>query len=215
MSLTLYFHPLSSFCHKVLTALYENDTPFQPHIVDLIDPKAHADFIRMWPIGKFPVLRDTARDLLIPESNIIIEYLARYYPGPTALVPADPERAWQVRARDRFFDLYVNEPMQKIVTDKLRPEGQNDLTGVAQAKERLAIACNMIERDMAAQTWAAGDEFSMADCAAAPALFYADKVIPFAGTRPNAARYLERLRARPSYARVLTEAQPYFNLFPG
>src|ERR671923_2187032 len=150
MSLTLYFHPLSSFCQKVLTALYENDTPFEPHIVDLFDPASAAAFKKMWPIGKFPVLRDEAKDRTVPESSIIIEYLAQHYPGRIQLVPADLEFARQTRLRDRFFDLYVNVPMQKIVTDKLRPAGKNDPHGVEEAKALLQTALGIIDEAMAA-----------------------------------------------------------------
>jgi glutathione S-transferase len=214
MSLTLYFHPLSSFCQKVLIALYENDTPFEPHIVDLMNEAERAQFTRIWPIGKFPVLRDDARNRMIPESSIIIEYLALHQPGRTQLLPADPELAWQTRLRDRFFDLSVNVPMQKIVTDRLRPAGQNDPHGVEQAKAQLQTALGMIDEEMRTKTWAMGDAFTMADCAAAPALFYADAVMPFAGTYENAERYLGRLMERPSFARVLDEAQPYRRLFP-
>jgi glutathione S-transferase len=214
MSLTLYFHPLSSFCQKVLIAFYENDTPFEPHIVDLADDAARAAFLKIWPVGKFPVLRDEAADRTIPESSIIIEYLDRHYPGRAALVPADADLAWQTRLRDRFYDLSVNVPMQKVVTDRLRPPGRNDAFGVAQAKAQLQTALGMIDRDMATRTWAMGDVFGMADCAAAPSLFYADRVMPFAATHPNAARYLDRLMNRPSFARALKEAQPYLALFP-
>jgi glutathione S-transferase len=214
MSLTLHFHPLSSFCQKALTALYENDTPFDRHIVDLMDEASSAAFRKIWPIGKFPVLRDEARDRTIPESSIIIEYLAQHYPGKTQLVPADAELARQTRLRDRFFDLYVNMPMQKVVTDKLRPEGKNDSYGVEEAMARLQTACRMVDEDMAARTWAMGEDFTMADCAAAPALFYADQLMPFAGVYKHAAVYLDRLKARPSFARALEEAQPYWALFP-
>ena len=214
MSLTLYFHPLSSFCQKALTALYENDTPFGRHIVDLLDEASSAAFRKIWPIGKFPVLRDEARDRTIPESSIIIEYLALHYPGKTQLVPEDAELARQTRLRDRFFDLYVNMPMQKVVTDKLRPEGKNDPYGVEEAKARLQTACRMVDEDMAARTWAMGEDFTMADCAAAPALFYADQLMPLAGTYEHAAAYLDRLMARPSFARVHKEAQPYWAMFP-
>jgi glutathione S-transferase len=213
MSLTLYFHPLSSFCQKVLIALYENDTPFEPHIVDLMNEAERAQFTRIWPIGKFPVLRDDARNRTIPESSIIIEYLALHHPGRTQFLPADPELAWQTRLRDRFFDLSVNAPMQKIVTDRLRPAGQNDPHGVEQAKALLQTALGMIDEEMKTKTWAMGDAFTMADCAAAPALFYADAVMPFAGTYENVERYLSRLMERPSFARVLDEAQPYRRLF--
>jgi glutathione S-transferase len=123
MTLKPYFHPLASFCWKVLIALYENDTPFEPSIVDLGNEASSADFKKLWPIAKMPVLRDDARDATIPESSIIIEYLAQYYPGKTQLVPRDVDLA-QTRLRDRFFDLYVREPMQKIVTDRLRPPGK-------------------------------------------------------------------------------------------
>ena len=214
MSLELYFHPLSSFCQKVLIALYENDTPFEPHIVDLADEISSTEFKKIWPIGKFPVLRDKAKDRTVPESSIIIEYLAQHYPGKTQLVPADLDLARQIRLRDRFYDLYVNVPMQKIVTDRLRPQGKHDVHGVEEAKRLLQTAIGMIDQDMVTRTWAMGDAFSMADCAAAPALFYADKVMPLGDTHKNAANYLGRLTRRPSFARVIKEAQPYFALFP-
>ena len=214
MSLKLYFHPLSSFCQKVLIALYENDIPFEPHIVDLGDEVSRAEFLKVWPIGKFPVLRDDARDHTIPETSIIIEYLGLHYSGGLRLLPEDADRALQARLWDRFYDLHVNEPMQRVVADRLRPAGQRDALGVEQAKARLLTAYSVIEEEMAAKTWAAGDEFSMADCAAAPALFYADKVMPFGDTYRNTARYFERLVERPSYARALQEAQPYLKLFP-
>ncbi len=214
MSLKLYFHPLSSFCQKALIAFYENDTPFEPVIVDLFDEASAAAFRKIWPIGKFPVLRDEAKDRTVPESSIIIEYLARHYPGKTRLVPADPELARQMRLRDRFFDLYVNVPMQKIVTDKLRPAGSNDAYGVQEAKNLLQTAIGMIDQDMATKTWIMGDAFTMADCAAAPPLFYANMLVPFAGTHGNAAAYLDRLMKRPSFARAVKEAQPYLALIP-
>src|SRR5262245_33673764 len=193
MSLTLYFHPLSSFSQKVVVALYENETPFERSIVDLADADSSAQFKKVWPIGKFPVLRDDAKDRTVPESSIIIEYLAQHYPGRTQLVPADPELARQTRMRDRFYDLYVNVPMQKVVTDRLRPSGRNDLHGVEEAKALLQTACGMIDQEMATKTWAMGDSFSMADCAAAPSLFYANMVMPFGDAYKNAAAYLARL----------------------
>ena len=214
MSLKLYFHPLSSFCQKVLVALYENDAPFEPQIVDLGDETASAEFKRIWPIGKFPVLRDDARDKTVPESTVIIEYLDRHYPGRTQFIPGDADRAWQTRLRDRFYDLYVHEPMQKIVGDRLRPEGKKDPHGVEEAKARLRTSYRMIDQAMAMPRWAMGDAFSLADCAAAPALFYANEVMPFGESHKNVAAYLDRLKARPSYARVLKEAEPYFAMFP-
>jgi glutathione S-transferase len=212
-SLELYFHPLSSFCQKVLVALYENDTPFEGRIVDLGDPQASAEFKKIWPIGKFPVLRDPAKDRTIPESTIIIEYLAAHYPGRTELVPRNADLAWQTRLSDRFYDLCVNVPMQKIVADRLRPAGKTDPYGVDQAREQLRTAYGLIEHEMRARTWAMGDAFSMADCAAAPALYYANLVTPL-GAYANAVAYLERLMKRPSFARAVEEAEPYRPLFP-
>lgn len=215
MSLKLYFHPLSSFCMKVLTALYENDTQFEAEIVDLMSEAAFAEYRKIWPIGKIPVLRDEAADRLIPETSIIIEYLDQHRPGATRFIPSDPEEARRVRLQDRFYDLYVNVPMQKIVTDKLRPEGRSDPYGVEEAKAVLRTACDMIDRDMKGKTWATGDRFTMADCAAAPPLFYANELAPLGKSHPNVAGYLERLMQRPSFARVVAEAKPYFAMFPG
>jgi glutathione S-transferase len=214
MSLKLYFHPLASFCHKALIALYENDTPFEPVIVDLGNEAGRSAFLKLWPIGKFPVLRDDSRDRTVPESTVIIEYLQRYYPGRTQFIPADIETAWQTRLSDRFYDLYVHDPMQKIVGDRLRPDGAKDPHGVEHARGRLETAYGMIEREMASRTWAVGDTFSLADCAAAPALFYANQVAPIGASHGHVADYLARLKARPSYARVLREAEPYFAMFP-
>jgi glutathione S-transferase len=214
MALELYFHPLSSFCQKVLVAFYENDVPFEPHVVDLGNAAARAELASIWPIARFPVLRDTARDRTIPESSIIIEYLAQHHPGPTPLVPADADLARQTRLRDRFYDLYVELPMQKVVGDRLRPAGKHDPHGVEEARTLLRTALGMIEQDMATKTWAMGDAFTMADCAAAPALFYANLVTPFGDTHAHAAAYLGRLMERPSFARAVAEARPYFALFP-
>ncbi|WP_112662141.1 glutathione S-transferase family protein [Microvirga flavescens] len=214
MSLELHFHPLSSFCHKVLIAFYENGTPFEPVVVDLGDADSRAAFETLWPIRRFPVLRDRATGRTIPESSIIIEYLDRHHPGPVRFIPHDGELALGARHWDRVFDLYVNVPMQKIVTDRLRPEGSNDPHGVVQARDLLETALGIIDARMADRTWATGEAFGMADCAAAPALFYANKVSPLAKAHPNAARYLDRLMERPSFTRVLAEAQPYFALFP-
>jgi glutathione S-transferase len=214
MSLTLHFHPLASYCHKVLVALYENDTPFTPNLVNLGDEAERAALLKLWPIGKFPVLNDHARDQTVPESTVIIEYLDSHYPGRTAFIPADPELARETRLRDRFYDCYVHEPMQKIVGDRIRPAGSKDPHGVEEARARLRTSYNMINWEMATRTWAMGDAFGLADCAAAPALFYANEVMPFRADHANLAAYLDRLKARPSYARVLKEAEPYFAMFP-
>ena len=214
MSLKLYFHPLASFCQKVLIAFYENDTPFEPHIVDLGDETARAAFLKLWPLGKFPVVRDEAKGLTIPESNVIIEYLASHYPGHVQLVPDDADLAREVRLRDRIFDLYIHEPMQRIVGDRLRPANRKDPFGVDEARSRLRTALDLIDNDMASRTWAAGETFTMADCAAAPALFYANLVMPFGNTHRNVTRYFDQLMVRPSFARVVEEAKPYLALFP-
>jgi glutathione S-transferase len=214
MTLKLYLHPLASFCHKVLIALYENGVAFEPVLVDLGDEQSRASFTAVWPMTKMPVLRDDARDRTVAESTIIIEYLDTYYRGATRLIPADPDRAWQTRMWDRFHDHYVQEPMQKIVTDRLRPVGKNDSFGVEQARGQLHQAYGVIEQAMSSNTWSTGDDFTLADCAAAPALFYANTVVPFGESHRNLADYLDRLMTRASFARVLEEAQPYFALFP-
>src|SRR3984893_18495804 len=154
MSLTLHFHPLSSFCWKALIALYENDTPFVPHVVDLGNEAERAALLTLWPIGKFPVLRDDAKDRTIPESSIIIEYLDNHYPGRTRFITADEKLALQTRLRDRFYDLYVHLPMQKIVGDRLRPADARDPHGVEEAKARIAACYGMIDKDIAGKTWA-------------------------------------------------------------
>jgi glutathione S-transferase len=215
MALTLYFHPLSSFCQKALIALYENGTPFTPHKVDLMDEKESAAFKQLWPVGKFPVLRDKKNGQTIPESTSIIEYLAQHYPGPVQLVPKDPGAALAVRAQDRFYDLNVHLLTQKVITDRLRPAGQNDTFGVAHARALLQTALRIVDKDMAKKTWAGGDAFTMADCAAAPTLFYYNKAVtPLAGSFDNLAAYLDRLIKRPSYARALKEAEPFLKYVP-
>jgi glutathione S-transferase len=214
MALTLYFHPLASFCHKVLMALYENGTPFTGDIVNFGDRTASAGFFEMWPVGKIPVLRDSARDRTIPETTVIIEYLDRHYPGPVRLLPDDEEQRLEARLWDRFFDSYVHQQMQKIVLDRIRPEGKSDPHGVAEARATLATAYGMIEKRMAFRPWATGDAFTMADCAAAPALFYAGIIAPFGEAHPNLSAYFERIAERASFQRIIAEAQPYFQYFP-
>lgn len=213
MSLTLHFHPLSSYCWKALIALYENDTPFTHHMVNLGDPDQCAALLALWPVGKFPVLQDSTRDAVVPESTIVIEYLDRHYPGPVLFIP-EGDLSLKTRLRDRFFDLHMHEHIQKIVGDRLRPAAAKDPHGLAEAKHKLRVALDMIERDMTDRQWAMGDAFTLADCAAFPPLYYGNKVLPFATTHPNVTAYLSRLQARPSVARVLREAEPYFDMFP-
>ena len=214
MSLTLHFHPLSSFCWKALIALYENDIPFTPNLVNLGDPAERAALLKLWGIGKFPVLTDGARGETVPESSIIIEYLDRHYPGPTRFIPNERGLALQTRLRDRFYDLYLHLPMQKVMGDRLRPDGKKDPHGVEEARAQLRTSYAMIEQQMKNSAWAMGDEFSLADCAAAPPLFYGNMVVPFGDAQKNLTAYFERLKARRSFARVMKEAGPYFNMVP-
>jgi glutathione S-transferase len=214
MSLTLYYHPLSSFCWKVLTALYEKDITFTPKLVNLGDPDERAAFLKLSPIGKFPVLRDEARGQTIPESSIIIEYLERHYPESTRLIPEDPDLALQTRLRDRFLDLYVHLQNQVVVDNRLRPQDARDTHGERNARARLRTSYAALDEQLAGGGWAAGETFTMADCAALPALFYGNEIEPFGDGLVHLAAYLERLKARPSVARVLKEAEPYFHLFP-
>jgi glutathione S-transferase len=212
VSLELYLHPLSSYCHKVLIALYENDIPFEPW---LVDAASVSEFRKLWPLGKFPVLRDESRNQLVPESTIIIEYLELHYPGRLKLIPAEPDLARQVRLLDRFFDTYLHAPMQKFAADRLRPAEKRDPFGLEEAQAAYRKALDMVEADMSRKIWATGDEFTMADCAAAPALFFGELFYgPFRNSHPNAMAYLDRLMARPAYARALREAQPYMHLLP-
>ncbi|HKQ95648.1 MAG TPA: glutathione S-transferase family protein [Aestuariivirgaceae bacterium] len=214
MTLTLHLHPLASFCQKVLVALYETGIPFTPRLVDLGDRQASARFLELWPVGKIPVLEDEAEGRIVPETSIIIEYLEARAPAQRRLLPADERLRLDARLWDRFFDMYVQAPMQKIVTDRLRDEGERDAKGVEDARAGLAVAYGMIERQIDGRQWIIGDEFSLADCAAAPALFYAGIVAPFERTHPGVAGYFERLLRRASFARVLAEARPYFHMFP-
>ncbi|MEJ2818612.1 glutathione S-transferase family protein [Caulobacter sp. CCG-8] len=214
MSLTLHMHPLSSYCWKVLIALYENATPFEARLVDFSDPEGIAAFRALWPTTKMPLLCDAARDRTVPETSIIIEYLQAAYPGPVRFIPDDPEAALRTRLMDRLFDLYVMTPMQAIVGDRIRPADAKDPYGVIQARAQLAMAYGLLEGELAGRTWAAGEDFGLADCAAAPALFYANKVAPLTDSHPKLSAYLDRLLARPSFARVLQEAEPYFAMFP-
>ena len=213
MSFKLYYHPLSSFCQKVMIALYENDVPFDGEITDVVSEDGRAAFSKIWPVMKFPVLRDTATGAIVPESSIIIEYVQNHAPHKLALVPQSAERAHEVRLWDRFFDLHVNVPMQKVMGDRRRPADRRDPLGVAEARDAIITAYGVLDAALADRRWAAGEDFSMADCAAAPALFYANMIVPF-GSHGKVAAYHERLRGRPSYARVLKEAEPYLQLVP-
>lgn len=211
MALTLYAHPFSSYCQKVLIALYENAMAFSYRQLGQEDPEAGAELGALWPIAKFPLLVDDGR--AIPEATIIVEHLALRHPGPVRLLPEDREVALQVRLLDRFLDNYVMTPMQKIVGDALRQPDERDPRGVADAHALLDTAYRWLERHMAGREWAAG-EFGLADCAAAPALFYADWAHPIGEDLPAVRAYRRRLNARPSFARAIDEARPYRPFFP-
>jgi glutathione S-transferase len=215
MSLTLYFHPLASFCQKALVGLYELELPFAKKLVDLSNPIERAAFLELWPIGKFPLLRDEARGLMVPESSIIIEYADELRDSGGRLVPRDRDRARECRLRDRFYDLYIHFPMQKLVADKRRPEGKRDPQGVAEAKAQIETGYAIADGWMRHGPWSLGDAFTMADCSAAPALFYASRLVPLGDRYPHLAGYYARLEQRPSFARVIEEAKPYMALFPG
>jgi len=212
MPLVLYAHPFSSYCWKVLIALYENRTEFTYRSLGPQDPQAAVELAALWPLKKFPVLVDDGRPII--ESSVIIEYLALRHPGSIALVPADPMAALEARFLDRFFDNYVMTPMSKVVGNQLRPEGQRDPFGVEEAKTALDAAYRWLEVLLAGRTWATGEEFTMADCAAAPSLFYADWTHPIDVAYSNVRDYRARLLARPSVARAVNEARPFRAYFP-
>jgi glutathione S-transferase len=210
MALTLYFHPLASYCHKVLIALYEHDHAFVPRLIDLGKEDDCAALEAVWPLRKFPVLHDEERQRTVAESSIIIEYLDHIASDPVRLVPADADAALAVRLWDRVFDNHVQGPMQAIVADKIMGAGGD----LARHRAALLSAYRLIDRQASAREWIAGPGFSMADCAAAPALFYAITLVPLPDDAPHLAAYLERLLARPSVRRVLDEARPYFHMYP-
>jgi glutathione S-transferase len=212
MSLKLYAHPFSSYCQKVLVALYENDTPFEWCLLSPDHPQALQDWARLWPLQRMPVLVDAGRTVV--ESTIIIEHLGLHHPGPVSLLPADPRAALEVRGMDRFFDNYISTPQQKIVFDSLRPEVERDARGVADARAMLDTAYGWLDQAMSGREWAAGETFSLADCAAAPFLFYADWTHRIDPSFANVIGYRQRLLARPSFARAVDEARPYRPLFP-
>jgi glutathione S-transferase len=213
VGLKLHYHPLSSYCWKVLIALYEHGTPFEPVLVNLGDPQARAAFRKLSPFGKMPALEDEAAGRTLWESSVIIEHLDLRHTG-RRLIPADADAALDVRLWDRVFDLHLHDPMQRVVADRLRPEGRRDPLGVETARGQIRAAYAVIEQRMAGREWTAGEGFSLADCAAAPALFYAALMEPLGDSYPATAAYLQRLCARPSVARAIAEASPYFAMFP-
>lgn len=210
MSMKLYAHPFSSYCQKVLIALYENKTPFE--FRKLGDEKTDAELEVLWPLKRMPLLVDQGRTVV--EATIIIEYLDLHHPGAARLVPEDPRTALDVRMMDRFFDNYVMTPMQKIVLDFIRSPENRDPQGVADARKMLDTAYRWLDNAMKGKEWAAGGRFSLADCASAPSLFYADWAHPIGEDFQNVRAYRQRLLARPSFARAVDEARPYRSFFP-
>lgn len=212
MALKFYGHPFSSYTQKALIALYENAIPFDYLILGPDHPENGAEWAALWPVRHFPVLVDNGAPIM--EATIIIEHLGLYHPGPVQLIPPDARAALPVRMMDRFFDNYIMSPMQRIVANALRPDDAKDEPGVQSAKAMLDTAYAWLDTQMDNRQWAAGDLFTLADCAAAPSLFYADWAHPLADRFPNVTAYRQRLLARPSFARAVDEARPYRPLFP-
>jgi glutathione S-transferase len=212
MGLSLYAHPFSSYCQKVLIALYENATPFEFHMLSPDEPQNGASFAEAWPLRKMPLLMDGG--VPVREASIIIEHLHQFHPGPVKFIPDAPKHALEVRFMDRVFDNYVMTPMQHIVADFIREKESRDPLAVTNACDLLDRAYAWLDGVMKTREWAAGDDFSLADCAAAPSLFYADWVREIGGEFSHLRAYRARLLARPSMARAVDEARPFRRLFP-
>jgi glutathione S-transferase len=212
MSLQLFGHPFSSYTMKALIAFYENQTPFDFRILDPDHPRNTAELAQRWPVAKFPLLVDGATTVF--ETSAIIEHLAAFHPGPLQLIPEDSKQAVAVRMLDRVFDLHVMAPMQAIVSDARRPDEARDPYGVTQARTALDTIYVWLDQALAGRQWAAGEAFTLADAAAAPALFYADWAHPIGEGRTTLKAYRARLLARPSFARCIDEARPYRAFFP-
>ncbi|XXY51632.1 glutathione S-transferase family protein [Sorangium sp. So ce269] len=212
MPMKLYAHPFSSYCQKVLIALYEHEAPFELRVIAPGDAQVAAEHEALWPLKRMPVLLDEGRTVV--EASIIVEYIDLHHPGSVRLLPEDPRAALDVRMMDRFFDNYIMTPLQKLVFDSIRAEENRDRQGVAEARQLLDTAYRWLDGAMAGREWAAGDGFSLADCAAGPALFYADWGHPIGEAFPNVRAYRRRLLARPSFARAIDEARPYRSFFP-
>lgn len=212
MALTLYAHPFSSYCQKVLIAFDEYEIDFDFRMLSPDNPDAISELEQLWPFGKFPVLVDDGEPLR--EATIIIEYLSLKYAKVNTLIPVDPMQALDVRFMDRFFDNYIATYQQKVVFNALRPEGQADPYGAEEARRMLDVAYGWLDQHMAEREWASGDHFSLADCSAAPQLFYADWTVPIGDRYPHVQAYRQRLNARPSFARCIEDARPYRAGFP-
>lgn len=207
----LFAHPFSSYCWKVLIALWENQVPFVYRALGPDHPGNGAELARLWPVAKFPLLVDNGQPVM--ESSIIIEHLQRRAPGRVRLIPNDVEEALEVRKLDRIFDNHVMANMSRVVADALRPPHRRDSEEVAAAKAALDTIYSWLNRHMDGREWASGS-FSLADCAAAPSLFYADWVHPIPAIHVALRTYRARLLERPSVARAVDEARAYRHLFP-
>jgi len=212
VSLALYGHLFSSYTQKVLIALYENETPFQFCGFGPDTPQHVDEWLRRWPLRRFPLLVDGERDVV--ETSIIIEYLQLVHPGAVRLLPADPREALEARFLDRFFDLHVMNVAQLAVDGALSEDGAKRDEGLKQATEKLELAYAWLEGKLAGRTWATGADFTLADCAAAPSLFYADWTYRIPDAYPTLRAYRSRLLARPSFARAVDDARPFRSLFP-
>ncbi|CAN7617127.1 glutathione S-transferase family protein [Bosea sp. LjRoot9] len=210
MTLELFAHPFSSYCQKALIAFYENEIPFTYRMLE--DAGVSEELAALWPMKRFPILRDDGRVVL--EASIVIEYLGLHYPGPVKLIPEDPDLALEARMLDRFFDNYVMTPQGKFVFDKLRPPGSRDPYGVADARRMLDTSYAWLDQRMQGRSWAVGETFSLADCAAAPSLFYADWTYRIPAHFSHLVAYRARLLQRPSFARAVEEARRFRHYFP-
>ena len=210
MTIELFAHPFSSYCQKALIAFYENGIPFEFRMLE--DPGVGEEFATLWPIKRFPILREDGR--VVMEASVIIGYLQVRHPGPVRLIPDDPDLALQARMLDRVFDNYVMTPQGKFVFDALRPEGARDPHGVEEARRMLDTTYAWLDQHLEGRTWAAGETFTLADCAAAPSLFYADWTHRIPERHRNLTAYRARLLERPSFARAVDEARRFRHYFP-
>jgi glutathione S-transferase len=213
MTLILYYHRFSSYCQKALMALYEKEVAFEPYEVDLSDERQRGELAAIWPYAKFPVLHDIDAGVTLPEASLIAEYVDGLSSAGPRLLPAKADEARGVRLFDRILDNYLHAPLQKIVADRLRPEGRNDGFGVEEARATLATTYKLLESRLTPTGWIAGRDFTLADCAAAPPLFYAARLAPL-DCYPRLNAYLDQAMERPSFRRCLDEARGFRRFFP-
>ena len=215
MPLILHAHPLSSFCHKVLIALYEAGTPFEFRLYNPGDAASRAAHLALWPPGQMPVLQDESRNQIVPETTIIIEYLDRHHPGARRMLPADPDACLETRLWDRFSDFHVMLPLQRAVAARIAGDAAQEAKVMAEVVAKLEVSYGVLEQRLAGREWlGGGDGFGLADCAAEPALFYASAILPFETKFPALSAYFDRLLQRASVQRVLKEAGPWIQYFP-